>query len=86
MDELISRSALLAEYDRQHEGTPGRARKLIEKAPAVDAVEMNMLKNWLYKIAMTTPNNYLCDACERIISNLDGLRVFARERKENETD
>lgn len=28
--DLISRSSLLAKYDEQHEGPPGRARKLIE--------------------------------------------------------
>lgn len=33
MKELIDRNALLAEYDRQHEGEPGKARKLIEDAP-----------------------------------------------------
>ena len=36
-NDLISRSALLAEYDRVHVGEPGGARKLIEEAPAVDA-------------------------------------------------
>lgn len=40
MKELIDRNALLAEYDRQHEGEPGKARKLITEAPTVDAVEM----------------------------------------------
>lgn len=35
--DLISRSALLAEYDRVHIGEPGKARKLIEDAPTVDA-------------------------------------------------
>ena len=34
MDDLISRQALLAEYDRLHVGEPGRARKLIEDAPS----------------------------------------------------
>ena len=38
--DLISRSALLAEYDRVHVGEPGGARKLIAEAPAVDAVEV----------------------------------------------
>ena len=33
MDDLISRSALLAEYDKVHVGIPGKARKLIENAP-----------------------------------------------------
>lgn len=40
MDDLISRKALLAEYDRVHIGIPGRARKLIENAPKVDAAEL----------------------------------------------
>ena len=33
--DLISRSSLLAKYDEQHEGPPGRARKLIEDEPPV---------------------------------------------------
>lgn len=40
MGDPISRSALLAEYDRVHVGEPGNARKLIAEAPAVDAVEV----------------------------------------------
>ena len=36
-DDLISRKAILAEYDRVHIGPPGGARKLIENAPAVEA-------------------------------------------------
>ena len=37
MDDLISRAYVLAEYDRQHNGPPGVARKIMEQAPAVDA-------------------------------------------------
>lgn len=33
IDDLISRSALLAAYDKAHQGPPGGARKLIEEAP-----------------------------------------------------
>lgn len=33
MEDLISRSALLAAYDAAHKGPPGGARKLIEEAP-----------------------------------------------------
>lgn len=40
MDDLISRKALLAEYDRVHIGPPGGARKLMEDAPSVEAVEV----------------------------------------------
>ena len=39
-NDFISRKALLAEYDRVHIGEPGKARKLIEDAPTVDAVEV----------------------------------------------
>ncbi len=36
MSDLISRQYLLDEYDRQHQGPPGGARKIIEEAPAVE--------------------------------------------------
>ena len=38
MDDLISRAWVLAEYDRQHQGPPGGARKIMAEAPTVDAV------------------------------------------------
>ena len=37
---LIDANALIAEYDRVHIGEPGKARKLIEDAPTVEAVEV----------------------------------------------
>lgn len=40
---LIDADELLAEYDRQHEGEPGKARKLIEDAPTVAAVPLSEL-------------------------------------------
>ncbi len=33
--DAISRSMLLMAYDREHVGPPGRARKLIERAPSI---------------------------------------------------
>lgn len=36
MSDLISRKALIAEYDRVHVGPPGGARKLMEDAPSVE--------------------------------------------------
>ena len=33
--DMISRSSLLTKYDKEHEGPPGRARKLIEEEPPV---------------------------------------------------
>lgn len=41
---LIDADALLAEYDRQHEGEPGKARKLIEDAPAIDRPTRSQFK------------------------------------------
>ena len=32
---LIDVDALIEEYDRQHDGVPGRARKLMEDAPTI---------------------------------------------------
>lgn len=46
--DLISRSALIAEYDRVHIGAPGGARKLMKNAPAVDAVEVVRCKDCKY--------------------------------------
>ena len=45
MDDLISRAYVLAEYDRQHKGPPGGARKIIEEAPAVGAVPVVRCKD-----------------------------------------
>ena len=38
MSDLVSRQYLLDEYDRQHQGPPGGARKIIEEAPAVQEI------------------------------------------------
>lgn len=54
----------------------------IDEAPTVDAVEVDAVRAWLYEIAMNNVNNPVCDACEEIISRLDGLRLFAKERKD----
>ena len=36
----IDADKLLAEYDRRHEGPPGKAREMIEEFPAADVVEV----------------------------------------------
>jgi len=38
--DYVSRDYLLGEYDRQHQGPPGGARKIIAEAPAADVVEV----------------------------------------------
>lgn len=41
---LIDADDLLAEYDRQHEGEPGKARKLIEDAPTINRPTRSQFK------------------------------------------
>ena len=36
MDDCISRAGIIAEYDRQHQGPPGGARKIMETFPSAD--------------------------------------------------
>ena len=43
---LIYKEDLIAEYDRVHIGAPGGARKLMEDAPTVDAVEVADMKEF----------------------------------------
>ena len=38
--EFIERGALLARYDAEHVGPPGRAKELMATAPAADVVEV----------------------------------------------
>ena len=45
---LIYKEDLIAEYDRVHIGDPGKARKLMEDAPAVDAVEVVRCKDCVH--------------------------------------
>ena len=58
MNDLISRKALIAEYDRVHIGPPGGARKLMENAPAVDAVEVVRCKDCKQWNCVTKPAFY----------------------------
>lgn len=36
--DYISRTGIIAEYDRRHQGPPGVARKIMETFPAADVV------------------------------------------------
>ena len=59
---LIDADALLAEYDRVHIGEPGRARKLIEDAPTIDAEPVRHAR-WI------DPDNngeWYCSSCGMI--------------------
>ena len=60
---LIDANALIAEYDRVHIGQPGGARKLMEDAPTVDAVEV--VHGQIEKVELV-PNymqKYRCSCC-----------------------
>lgn len=52
MVEYIERGPLLAEYDRQHKGPPGAARRLISDAPAADVAPVRhglwLTKEYMY--------------------------------------
>ena len=41
---LTDAEALIAEYDKIHEGEAGKARKLMEDAPTVEAIPIEFIK------------------------------------------
>lgn len=43
----IEREAVLAEYDRQHKGPPGKARRIIESWPAANVAPIVRCKDCL---------------------------------------
>lgn len=57
--QLIYKEDLIAEYDRVHIGPPGGARKLMEDAPTVDAVEV-VHGRWKY---YHKQNKAVCTNC-----------------------
>lgn len=71
MNDLISRKALIAEYDRVHIGPPGGARKLMEDATAVDAVEV-VHGRWEELGAA----DYQCSRCGFRFSSADPIAMF----------
>jgi hypothetical protein len=48
MDEYISRAGIIAEYDRQHQGPPGGARKIMETFPAADVRPVVLCRDCKY--------------------------------------
>lgn len=85
---LIDKSELLKAYDAAHKGPPGGARKLIEEAPAVEAVPLDKLCDWLAEKWDCPPErmteeglckkfNWKCSKCcrqsiEKWMEGLDG--------------
>ena len=56
------------------------AVNLLDTLPKVDAVPVADIEAWLYQIAMNNTGTHLSFSCEEIISRLDGLRQFSKER------
>jgi hypothetical protein len=55
----------------------------LDALPLADVVEIEVLKKWLYEMAIHNVGTPVVDfsyACEDIISRLEGLRNFARDR------
>jgi len=71
MDDLISRAYVLAEYDRQHQGPPGGARKIMAEAPAVDAVPV-VHGRWEEHEDCNGDSYYTCSACGCDWITIDG--------------
>lgn len=63
--DCISRKALLARYDAEHVGLPGKARELIATAPAADVVEVRHGR-W-----EKHGSKWQCTNC-KVLMNLDG--------------
>ena len=61
MDDLISRSWLLSEYDKRHKGPPGGARKLIEEAPSALGTDCISRQGAIDALAEDMPQAYTPD-------------------------
>ena len=66
---LIDANALIAEYDRVHIGPPGGARKLMEDAPTVDAVEV-VHGRWVSLTECANAGVY-CSVCHKKVYKED---------------
>ena len=57
----------------------------LDDQPTADVVEVETIKSWLYEMAINNVGYVIdgdfSDACQEIISRLDGLRKFTQERK-----
>ena len=81
--DLISRQALMEEYDRVHIGPPGGARKLMMDAPTVDAVEV-VHGEWLDGCAIHNGKEVYqsidCSVCEEVFKIESHDREYWKKR------
>lgn len=47
-NDYISRAGIIAEYDRQHQGPPGGARKIMETFPSADVRPVVLCRDCIY--------------------------------------
>ena len=74
-DDIVSRKGLLEEYDRQHVGPPGGARKIIEKAPSAIEGEKADPQS-IYLEETETRIDVTINALEYIASCLRGYKAI----------
>lgn len=67
MSDYVSRQYLLDEYDRQHQGPPGGARKIIAEAPAEDVAPVVHGK-WIKQYRGQV--NSICSVCGKEVGRL----------------
>mgnify|MGYP006923295553 CR=1 FL=1 len=78
MKEYIDRKALIAEYDRVHQGPAGGARKLMVDAPAADVVEVRHgYWKWEKKIEPQAQNRLYCSICDNECLSKGNYYVFS---------
>lgn len=83
MADLIDREALIAEYDRVHIGPPGGARKLMEDAPTIDAVQVIRCKNckhWRDGVHGCTDHVKVCEIGFYMVGE-NGYCVYGERRE-----
>lgn len=78
MDEYLNRSDLLAEYDRQHKGPPGEARRLIAEAPAADVVPV-VHGEWITLTECANEGAY-CSVCHKKVYRVDYARCVKKNK------
>lgn len=73
----IEREAVLAEYDRQHKGPPGKARRIIESWPAANVTPIVYCKDCYWWYADTTTDGTIdVSHCERGVSAGNGRYFY----------
>lgn len=79
---LVDADDLLAEYDRQHEGEPGKARKLIEDAPTIDRPTRSQFKRMAVQLGYEPVIH--CRECKHYRNHPNGLCYAHTEPDDNE--